>query len=221
MKSRTGLACIFWLPALAVVILLLTGCDVAQPNGPHGSAPSSSGASSTGITIQGSADRPLFNTPELMCKATLVVDAGISALGASHWNTPDGTRPPTVDANTIIKQGYIIYTPLLFSYMHTRVDRRKQPTSEFATVGGQVGKDQYWMDFPRVTPHRQYVLVFGIASDRQGQSPSGKMMGVEDAFPISTQGIVTLQPGDVEQGTVTPPVTMPLSQLSQQLAGCK
>lgn len=221
MKSRSCLAHLSWLAALAVLILLLTGCEAAQSQGPHSSAPSGSDASTTGITIHGDPDRLLHNTPERMCPMPLVVDGVISSLGKSHWNTPDGTLPSTVDANTVITKGYIMYTPIFFASMHIYIDHRSVPTSEFVTVGGTVGPDQYSMDFPQVTPHGRYVLVFGIASDRQGQSPSGKMLGVEDAFPISTAGIVTLQPGSTEQGTVSPGVTMPLSQLSQQLANCK
>lgn len=221
MKSRSCLAHLSWLAALAVVILLLTGCEVAQPNGSHSSTPSSSDASATGITIHGDPDRLLHNTPERMCPMPLVVDGNISSLGKSHWNTPDGTLPSTVSVNDILKQGYIIYTPIFFASMHIFVDRRALPTSEFATVGGQVGQVRYSMDFPQVTPHGRYILVFGVANDRQGQSPSKKTLVVEDAFPISTKGIVTLQPGSTEQGTVSPGVTMPLSQLSQQLANCK
>jgi len=221
MKSRCCFARASWLPGLAVVMLLLAGCEVDHPQSPHSSAPSSSDASATGITIQGDPDRLLHNTPELMCPMPLVVDGSISSLGKSHWNTPDGTLPSTVGVNDIIKQGYIMYTPIFFASMHILVDRRALPTSEFVTVGGQVGQVRYSMGFPQVTPHGRYILVLQIASDRQGQSPSGKMLGVEDAFPISTDGIVTLQPGSTEQGTVSPGVTMPLSQLSQQLANCK
>jgi hypothetical protein len=210
MKSRFHLVCAHWLAGLGIMVLLLNGCTVAQQ--------------SNGVHIQGDASRLSFNTPELMCKAILVADAGIAGLGPGHWNTPDGTRPATADARTLVRGGYMIYTPLRFSYMHTHVDRRSQPTREFDSIGGQVGPDSDSEGYPQVMPQHSYllVLVYGIQA-LQGESQA--VMVVTDAFPIDAQGVVTLQPAHTEgKGQETesfPAVTMPLSQIVQQLANCK
>jgi hypothetical protein len=194
------------LSGLVITILLLTGCAVAQQ--------------SNGVHIQGDASRLSFNTPELMCKAILVADAGIAGLGSSHWNTPDGTRPAAADERTLVRGGYAIYTPLHFSFMHIHVDRRSQPTHEFDTIGGQVGPDSDSEGYPQVMSQHNYLLVLvnGIQA-LQGESQT--VMVVTDAFPIDAQGVVTLQDGSTEQGTVHPTVTAPLSQIVQQLANCK
>jgi hypothetical protein len=209
--------CSQWLLGLLVMMLLLTGCvAVAQPSG---------GAQSNGITIQGDPLKLSFNTPELMCKAILVLDAGISGRGASHWNTPTGSRPAAADQQTLLRNGYAIYTPIQFSNMHIHMDHRSQPTREFATVGGQVGPDQYWIGYPQVTPQDSYLLVLVYGIDAQSQAESKALLVVTDAFPIDAQGIVTLQAAhDEGKGADTqhfPAVTMPLSQITQQLAACK
>ncbi len=218
MKSRFGLARIPWLVGLAV-LMLLAGCDVSQPPSSQGSAPSGTSASSAPITIQGEVDRLIYDTPELMCGATLVVDAGISAVGPSRWNTPDGSRPASTEA--ALKGGYAIITPVQFSAMRVHVDHRTQPTSEFYTVGGKVGQDFYSMDFPQVTSGMRYVLVLLPGSDPEKHAFTPERLVVADAFPISAKDIVTLAPGSIEQGIVTPPTTIPLSDLVQQLANCK
>jgi hypothetical protein len=172
------------------------------------------------IKILGDSDRFPLNTPQLMCMATLVVDASISAIKPGHWNTPGNTAPPTTDATTILRQGYIIYTPILLSGMVTHVDHRKQQTSEFVLLGGQAGPYLYNVRFPTVTPGMHYLLVFVPASDHQTRAYTQKWLVVTDAFPIDAQGIVTLQPKVTEPDGTTPAVTMPLSQLTQQLATC-
>ena len=206
MKSRFHLVCTHWLPGLAIMALLLTGCTVAQQ--------------SNGVHIHGEADRISLNTPELMFGAILVLDAGISGLGSSHWNTPDGSRPAGADERTLVRDGYAIYAPLHFSYMHIHVDHRQQPTREFDTIGGQVGPDSYDAGYPQVAPQHNYLLVFVYGIQAQ-QGESQIVLIVTDAFPIDAQGIVTLQYGSTEQGHVYPPVTAPLSQIVQQLASCK
>ena len=212
MKSRFHLMRIHWFPGFAVIMFLLAGCAVAQQ--------------ANGVTIQGDTFRISFNTPELMCRATLVVDAGISGLGPSHWNSPDGSRPAAANKQTLLMNGYAIYTPLHFSSMHIHVDHRRAQTREFATVGGQVGPDSFDDGYPQLVPQNNYLLVFVEGINAQAQANWETVMIVTDAFPIDSQGIVTLQPAHTEEGQGGqtenfPAVTMSLSQIAQQLASCK
>ncbi len=214
MKATIHLACI-WLAGLFVV-LLLAGCVVAQP-----------GSQSNGIIIEVNSYSLPFDTPERMCHATMMMDATIAGLEASRWNTPNGARPANiVDPNTLIQQGYLIYTPLQIASSHIYTDFRQQPTSVFATFGGRVGADRYIADGrPQVEAGKRYVLALIPGLEAQGQSQAEEWMGVAGAFPIDAQSIVTLRPAHSEgKGASSqdyPAVTMPLSQLTQQLASCK
>ncbi len=202
----------YWFPKLGVVILLLlAGCTVAQPY---------TSTRLTGIHMHSDASRLSLITPELMCKAILVMDAGVSGVGPGHWNTPDGTRPAAADAPTLAREGYAIYTPIYFTSIHIHVDYRSQPTKEFDTVGGIVGPDSDEEGYPQVIPQKNYLLTLVYGIDAQAQGESKSVLIVNDAFPIDANGIVTLQPQSVEQGNVHPAKTAPLSQIVQQLANC-
>jgi hypothetical protein len=107
-----------------------------------------------------------------------------------------------------------------FSYVRIHVDYRSQPTKEFDTIGGDVGPDSDAEGYPQVTPHQSYLLTLVYGIDAQAQSETKTVLIVNDAFPIDAQGMVTLTPGSVEQGTVYPAKTAPLSQIVQQLAKC-
>ena len=217
MKAIVHLARVWWLAGLLVALLLLPGCNVAQP-----------GAQSNGITIDTSSYALPFDTPERMCHAPLVMDATIAALGASRWNTSDGARPANItDPNTLVWQGYLIYTPFQVSSSHIYLDVRQQPISVFATFGGRVGADRYIKGgFPQVAAGQRYVLVLipGLVTQaQQGQAPT--WMAVAGAFPIDAQDTVTLRPAHSEGKGASAQqylaVTIPLSQLTQQLASCK
>ena len=216
MKSGSHRTHASWLAGLALAILLLAGCTVAQPS-----------RQVVGINISGDADRIVIGTPALMCTAPLVMVTTISTLGPSHWNGPNNARPPTTNVNTILKTGYAIYTPLHFANMEIHVDHRHQPKStiEYATVGGRTGPDSYDMGYPQVEPGGSYLLVLVPGSDPVAHAWTEKAYLVNDAFPINAQGIVILQPAHTEgKGQQTqnfPAVTMPLTQLTQQLANCK
>jgi hypothetical protein len=207
MPSRLPWASMLLFPGLAIM-LMLVGCTGAQSSSP------------SGIHLHSSAARLSLITPQLMCKAILVMDAGVSELGASHWNSPDGTRPAEADEQTLLRDGYAIYTPMHFSYMHIHVDYRSQLTKEFATIGGNVGPDSDAEGYPQVMPQQNYLLTLVYGIDAQAQGETKTILIVNDAFPVDAQGIVTLRPGDVEQGNVYPAITMPLSQIVQQLANC-
>ncbi len=223
MKSTFRLPRTSWSSCLVLVMLLLAGCTVTQPGyQTGGKSPASQDA---GINIRGDSSRIVIGTPELMCQAPLVIDAGISVKGKSHWNTLDASRPQTRDAKTILEQGFAIYTPIQFSHMHIYVDHRHQPTKEFATIGGDIGPDHYWLGDPQVQTGQNYLLVLVPGVTPMGHAYNESLYLVTDAFPIDAQGTVILQAAhDEGKGASTqhfPAVTMPLSQIAQQLASCK
>ena len=88
--------------------------------------------------------------------------------------------------------------------MHVHVDYRSQPTKEFDTVGGSAGPDTDEEGYPQVMPQQNYLLTLVYGIDAQAQGETKTVMIVNDAFPIDAQGIVTLRPGDVEQGNRQP-----------------
>src|SRR5262249_32635095 len=148
-----------WLFGLAGMMFLFAGCAVGQ-------APTSS--QSDGIHIQGSTYTADWSTH--LCVAYLVADADIAELGPSHWNTPDGSRPEGASAETIMRDGYALYTPLQFSSLHILRDQRSEPTTEFDTVGGSLGPDSYSMGDPQVIPGGRYLLAFVPGSDPIAQA---------------------------------------------------
>jgi hypothetical protein len=215
MQSRVSRVSTPRLAGLAVMVFLFAGCTVAQ--GPTSSQ-------SDGLHIHSDGLRTDMTTH--MCIAYLAADAGIAGFGPSHWNSPDGTKPSALDDKTIVRNGYAIYRPLQFSSMHILRDQRPEPTSEFDTVGGQVGPDTYSSDDPQVTPGGRYVLLFVPGIDPIAQAWNEKVMIVVAAWPIDEKGIVTLKPAHTEEGQDNqtenfPAVTKPLAQIVQQLADCK
>ncbi len=215
MKSRFHLVRVGWLASLLAALLLLPGCFTGQP-----------GSQSTGITIHIDPYKIPIDTPELMCGAPLVVDTVVTALLPGHWNTQNGALPAGLDSSKVVEAGYAIYTPLQLAAMHIHVDHRQQPTTEYALLGGQVGKDSYVSGAsPHLTTGTAYLLVLLPGVPLQGQAHTEKLMVVDEAFPIDAQGTVTLHAAhDEGKGASTqhfPAVTMPLSQIAQQLASCK
>jgi hypothetical protein len=216
MRSTMRFARISWLASLLLVVLLM-GCDVAQPQSLQSSG------TNPGINIQGETFGIDWSFPDQMCRAVLVADATVSGLGAAHWNTPDGTRPASLDAATARKQAYMIITPVQLSAMQIHLDYRSQPasTQEFATIGGSVGADHYSLGYPQVTSRQHYLFAFVDALEAVTQRQTEQWMLIVGAFPVDAQGIVTLQNATAEQGTAIPARTMPLAQILQQLTGCK
>ncbi len=220
----------FWLPGLGVILALLTACGTAQSTTPPEDARAShvsdqsadSGAGLPPLSIRLEASRIIeFLSPSIMCEAAgLVADAAISQLGPSHWNTADGTRPASVDEDTAVKKGYQIVTALHFSRIKMLLDRRHKPTTEFASLGGTVGRDHYSMDpFPRLTAGRRYLIVFSAGLDA-GVGVTQALLLAYNAFPIDAQEMVLLIPASAEQGHVTQEVRLPLSEIARQLTSC-
>ncbi len=165
-----------------------------------------------------------INTVADLCHYTLVADVTVKALGQPHWNTPTGARPAgALDAVQVTKHGYEIYTPLVFAQMRILVDRRSLPTEEYVYDGGQVGQDQIWYDEPSLLKSgSRYVAVFLPSIDSQKEVHTERILFVSDAFPVDAQGMVLFKPQQIEQGEVTQKEQkFPLSDMEQQLAGCK
>jgi hypothetical protein len=171
------------------------------------------------------ADGWYYNRPEYMCGATMVAEVIVSETGPSRWNTPDGARPATDDVVAIQKAGWKIVTPVQFSRFNVLEDQRTKRTQQFLMLGGQVGQDQYWVSpFPKLTVGSRYVVVFTPDNDLVNGGYTEDRLIVYEAFPIDQQDIVTLQvagnPNEPGVGPVQQQVTIPLAQLSLDLAHC-
>lgn len=216
MQTSTRRVVTRWLKMSAILLLVLVGCTAL-----YALKIALSGSTHTQSVI----DKISLNTPELMCKATLVMDASVASVGPGHWNTPDGSKPAGADASWLGMGSYAIYTPLFFSFIHIYVDHRSQPTAEFDMVGGSAGPDRdEEAAYPHVTIRQRYLFTM-LDGFQVRKGDVLTVMIANDAFPIDAQGIVTLQPGHTEEGQgqqpeIFPAVTMPLSQIVQQLANC-
>ncbi len=214
-----------------VLILVLSACQTTSPTTSSAANQAFSSQTYPPIQIHDEADRYEFTTLESMCSALLVAEVQHITHGKSHWNTPDGLRPHitplphTSITQTIVEQGYRIYTSVRFGTMKVFKDHRQWSTKEFVTLRGQVQQDQYWLDpFPQLTGGDHYLIVFSPGDQPLG----GKVedwLTVYDAFPVDSQGTVTLQqagsPNEPGPGKPQPAINISLTDLQHQLAACK
>ncbi len=204
-------------------ILFFSGCG----NASTASQQQASGKNALpALNIRLEVDRIVFTTPASMCSAVLVAQVTIGSQGTAHWNTPTGARPAAALSANVVQNGYAIYTPVNFSGLIVYSDHRTQPTTEFATVGGQVGPDRYIIsEFPQVTVGSRYVVLFAPAYNPATHAHVESTLLVYEAFPITAQDVVILQQAgsalEPGSGQRQPEISMPLSQLTQQLAACK
>ncbi len=219
LKGRVRMLAIPASVAIGVAVVLATW-RLGSPI-PSRSAPITSNMVSAAIDIQTYFSRFELDSPELMCKASLVMDTHVDAVGPSHWNTPDGARPPNADKDLILSKGYQIVAPIRSSRNAVLLDQRHAPTTEFVTLGGQIGQDRYRVDgFPQLSPGRRYLVVFtaGLAG---GTGVTQSVLVAYNAFPIDSQEMVLLRQEVVEQGRVSQKqVKLPLAQIVQQLSRC-
>ncbi len=205
------------LGSLGATALLILNGDRGQPQSSHTGARAS--AVSKGIDIRGESTRLIFDTPARMCKASVVADVTVRTLGRSHWNSPEGSRPQNLDSRALLRKGYAILTPVRFSQMNVLADHRGRPTTEFVTLGGIVGQDQFWLhDMPQLRPAARYVVVFVPSFSVQAGTLTDATLGAIDAFPIDAG--VLLHGQSVEQGVTQPEVKIRLSELRQMLLAC-
>lgn len=204
-----------------IVALTACGSTYGQATGTPGSS-----TAYPPIHLRLQSDRFEFDTPTSMCSAIMTAEVVVGSHGASHWNTVDGQRPAIADSKTIIKQGYGIYTPVQFSQFNVLLDHRKKPTKEFDSYGGVVGTDSLFVDpFPQVITGEHDLIVFGPGSLPAGQGTTEDWLVLYNTFPIDAQGNIILQPAgnpnEPGPGKPQPEVSVSLSGLTQELAGCR
>jgi hypothetical protein len=164
-----------------------------------------------GVHIFLDGDFPSFDgAPADLCSGGLVALATVSAYGPAHWNTPDGTRPASYTQTDLVEHGYKIYTPLQFSYWWVLVGPRFEPTTEYVTMGGQVGNDTYVISMPHPSVGQLYLLVFGSGDAlTAGAGPTAQsvnaynVMVVYGEVPVDAQLVAHFPrsgPGAVEPG---------------------
>lgn len=211
----------------ALVLLFSLGATAAcSSTGSRQVSHSTQQAPYPSVNLRIEADRYEYTTPQSMCLSVLTSDVVVAAHGKAHWNTPNGQRPTISSSNTIVVQGYRIYTPVLFSQPQLLVDHRPSPTKEFVQVGGQVGMDSMFIDpYPQLKDGGRYVIVFAPGLLPAGQGKTADSLVVYDAFPVDSQGMVLLQaagsPNEPGPGQPQPEIKTSLTSLEQQLAACK
>jgi hypothetical protein len=173
------------------------------------------------IFILGSALTIGFDTADKMCRTSLVADVTVDRPGQGHWNTPNGSRPPRTDTGTIMRKGYAILTPVRFARMTKLVRHQSGPPKEIVTLGGIAGADQYWIHgFAQVRPHSRYLVVLVPTYDLGVHRLTDKVLGIAEAFPIDSAGVVHIQEPTIENGQAIAAITTPLTELTKQLAAC-
>lgn len=207
--------------SLALVTLsvaCVAGCTQGQRLSSHQISPSASP-----LSIVGNVEHLPFDTPQRMCKAQLVVDATVSALGVAHWNTPDGTRPPWASSAVIETQGLQIYRPIQLTGTALLVDHRSFEQRELVAIGGTVGVDTITENYPLPLVGQRYLLVFVPGQRPPMLDPDYATLILTDAFEIDANDDIlfprnqVLPNGQDIAGGFT---RMPLSRLKQQLIAC-
>jgi hypothetical protein len=202
-----------------VILLIAAAALTVHAAGSPGRVPNTTAGQP--LNLLEHVDRFVFDTPALMCQSDLVVDAQFAGRGTSHWTTPNGQRPQGVDSRTLLARGYSIVTPINFASAHPLLDHRRLATSEFVVLGGQVGQDRIASDSAPLKAGSRYVLVAVPNADAQTGRWTERSLVVLDAFPIDSQGMVTLRPQIIEQGKVSQAlVRVSLSQLHTQVGSC-
>ena len=214
-----------WLAAL-VLLLSLGATAACSSTGSGQITHSRQQVSYPSVNLRIEADRYEYTTPQSMCLSVLTSDVVVASHGKTHWNTPNGQRPTISSSNTIVTQGYRIYTPVLFAQHQPLVDHRPAPTKEFVQVGGQVGTDSIFIDpYPQLKDGGHYVIVFAPGLLPADQGKTADSLVVYDAFPVDSQGMVLLQaagsPNEPGSGQPQPEIKISLTSLKQQLATCK
>lgn len=206
----------------------VVGCGATQSGSTNnGGAPLTTSGPALHINID--AYRWVYNTPARMCQALMVADVTVGSKEASHWNTPNGVLPSAMvkTVRAVTQGGYYIYTPVLFNKMNIHLDHRHNKAArEYVTMGGQVGPDTYTVDdAPQLAIGKRYLVVFTAGVVPETPTFDETSLIVYDAFPIDSNGTVTLQAAgpanEPGPGTPQPAITMPLSQILGQLASCK
>jgi hypothetical protein len=177
------------------------------------------------VHIDVEVDRWTYTKPEQLRDAPLVAEVVAGAHGEARWNTEDGTRPPIATGGEIVRQGYFIYIPVMFSSFTPLHARDLLPGEAFMTIGGQVGQDVYrYGDYPQLPGSGgHYILVITTPAPRKGMTPADTLL-VSYAFPIDASGKVTIQragdPNEPGVGPVQPEISVAFPDLKATLAQC-
>lgn len=221
-------------PLALTMLIFLAGCgysSVGQPNQTR----QTSQASQATLVLNLDVDRYEFNTPADMCRAPMIADVIVSSIGLSHWNTANKAQPAFLSQAlpalrmkaSLMKGGYMIYTPVQFTQMTILLDHRsaKQSPEEFVMEGGQQGTTKITVgEYPVLKTSTRYLVVFAPGFNASTHTLTEQWQLVYNAFPIDTQGVVLLQqagsPKEPGVGQLQPEIKISLTALQQQLAAC-
>lgn len=221
-------------PVVIATLILLAGCGYSAAGQPNQTGQTGQASQAT-LSLNLSVDRYEFNTPANMCQAPMIADVTAGSAGQSHWNTANKAQPsflsqamPTPQVkDSLIKGGYMIYTPIQFTRMNILLDHRssKQVPEEFAMVGGQQGTTKLTVgEYPLLKNSTRYLVVFVPGLNASTHKLTLQWQLVYNAFPIDAQGMVTLQqagsPNEPGSGQPQSEVKIALTALQQQLAKC-
>jgi hypothetical protein len=180
------------------------------------------------VHVAGVVDRVQFTKPEELCMPTFiagVAEVVVGAHGDARWNTSNGKRPPIATGGEIMRQGYFIYTPVMFSSFTSLRVHSLLPGEAYMTIGGQVGQDSYRMDgYPQLQGiGGHYILVITTPAPRKGMTPADTLL-ISYAFPIDANGKVIIQqagdPNEPGPGVPQPEISVALTDLKAMLARC-
>jgi hypothetical protein len=127
-----------------------------------------------------------------------------------------------MDADAVVRKGYGIYTPILFSQERLLLDHRRVLSKEIDSVGGRVGQDQIQIDpFPQLALGSRYLVILMPGTDPIAHGYTQQWLIIYDAFPIDSQGNVLLQPQVIEQGNIVQRESrVALADVASQLTTC-
>jgi hypothetical protein len=222
------------LMALAMLVFL-AGCGHSSSVGQVKHTEQTEQTNRSTLVLDLEVDRYEFNTPADMCQAAMVADVVAGSIGQGHWNTTNKAQPSVLSQSlsqrqvedTLIKGGYMIYTPLQFTRMKVLLDHRstRQPPEEFVMVGGQQGTTKITVgEYPFLKTSTRYLVVFVLGLNASTHQLTQQWLLVYNAFPIDAQDMILLQQAgsSKEPGPGQPrsEVKVALTALQQQLAAC-
>jgi hypothetical protein len=226
MRSRQLLVA----PALALIFIAVNaGCGQLMTPGQQSAPASAQQTPLPAVHIWMIVDRFMYTKPEQLCNAPLVAEVFVGAHGEARWNTIDGKRPPIATESEIVREGYLIYTPISFSSFAPlrQHSLASDQTATLVTIGGQVGQDTYQIDGlpqpPSIGGHYVVVITPPALALVEGQTPADELL-VSYVYPIDANGKVILQragdPNEPGPGVPQPEISVALSDLKATLARC-
>jgi hypothetical protein len=225
MCARGRLTLVALFASAAMLLVMMSACAPAT----SGSGPQANMLQNTsaGLHVRLDVDKFEFTFAQQFCQTLVTAEIVVGSHGTARWNTPNGILPAGISTSTaVIKANLRVYTPVTFTRFVPMVDHRHMATKEFLTVGGQVGKDSYQIDEdPGLAGTGGHFIVVLYPSTPQTGGNTEEALVVGNAYPVDSQGMVTLQQAgnsnEPGTGQLQPAITIPLASLKQQLVGCK